>query len=130
MLLRRGDLAAAQRALESVGFIYRRVAGIDAFLDGPTAKMREAVHVIFAGERVRSHETSVNPDVTDSHDTGTFRVLTLEALVQIKLTAWRDKDRTHLRDLIDVGLMDRSWTNRFPAPLAERLTSLLDSPEG
>ena len=56
--------------------------------------------------------------------------MTLEALVRMKLTAYRDKDRTHLRDLIDVGLIDRSWCGRLPAELATRLQSLLDNPEG
>ena len=27
----------------------------------------------------------------------------------MKLTSFRDKDRTHLRDLISVGLVDESW---------------------
>lgn len=75
-------------------------------------------------------EPQANPDVDDSVDTGEFRVLTLEALVNIKLTAYRDKNRTHLRDLIGVGLIDRSWPGKLAEPLAERLTKLLDDPEG
>ena len=55
---------------------------------------------------------------------------TLEALVRIKLTAWRDKDRTHLRDLIDVGLLDATWPEKLPQILADRLRQLLDTPEG
>jgi hypothetical protein len=51
-------------------------------------------------------------------------------LVQIKLTAFLDKDRVHLRDLIEVGLLDSTWPARFPAELASRLQSLLDRPEG
>ena len=48
----------------------------------------------------------------------------------MKLTGFRDKDRTHLRDLIDVGLVDTAWVKRFPRELAARLQSLLDTPEG
>ena len=40
-----------------------------------------------------------------------------------KLTAWRDKDRTHLRDMIQVGLLDATWPARLPPPLAERSRS-------
>ncbi len=58
-----------------------------------------------------------------------FRVLTLEALVRIKLTAFRDKDRVHLRDLIDVGLVDATWLESVPAELRERLRGLLENPE-
>jgi hypothetical protein len=79
---------------------------------------------------VRPHEAAANPDVAESRDAGDFRILDLEALVRIKLTAWRDKDRTHLRDLIEVGLIDQSWPSRIPKTLAARLQSLLDSPEG
>ena len=51
-----------------------------------------------------------NPDVTESSDAGTFRVLWLGALVRVKLTAFRDKGRTRVRDLISVGLVDvRGW---------------------
>jgi hypothetical protein len=70
------------------------------------------------------------PDVTESEVAGTFRLLTLEALVRMKLTSFRDKDRTHLRDLIDVGLIDNSSIDRLPRELAARLQSLLDNPEG
>lgn len=130
VLIRRADLDAVTTALEAAGFIYRHSAGIDLFLDGPEAKARDAVHLVFAREKVRSHEPMSNPDVDDSEDAGSFRVLSLPALVQIKLTAFRDKDRTHLRDLIDVGLIDDSWCGRFPTELAIRLKSLIDTPGG
>jgi hypothetical protein len=130
VLIRRGDFDAARKALEGAGFVYRRAAAIDLFLDNASASPRDAVHVVFAGEVVRPGEPTANPDVSESRDMGTFRVLTLPALVQIKLTAFRDKDRTHLRDLISVGLIDQSWTLRLPPALASRLQSLLDTPDG
>jgi hypothetical protein len=130
ILLRRHDLDAAATALESAGFVRRHVGGIDLFLDTPTAKPRDAVHIVFANEKVRAHEPAANPDVADSEDAGPFRVLSLEALVRIKLTAFRDKDRTHLRDLIDVGLIDHDWSAKLPPPLAQRLQQLLATPQG
>jgi hypothetical protein len=54
----------------------------------------------------------------------------LRALVQIKLTAIRDKDRTHVRDLLDVGLIDASWCGYYPPELAARLQLLVDTPDG
>jgi hypothetical protein len=130
ILLRRTDLDAAKAALENAGFVYRHVAGQDTFLDGPQAKSREAVHILFAGEMVRPHEADPNPDITESEPADRFRILTLEALVRIKLTAFRDKDRVHLRDLLEVGLIDATWIGRFPPELAARLQLLLDTPEG
>ncbi|MBY0262765.1 MAG: hypothetical protein K2Q20_10500, partial [Phycisphaerales bacterium] len=56
ILIRRGDLDAARAALEAAGFVYRHIAGMDVFLDGPDAKPRDGVHMVFAGEKVRAHE--------------------------------------------------------------------------
>ncbi len=111
-------------------FVYRHAAGLDLFLDSPAARPHDAVQVVFANEKVRPEELLPNPDVTESEDAGLFRVLSLEALVRIKLTAFRDKDRVHLRDLIDVGLLDAQWLGRLPAPLSDRLRQLLENPQG
>jgi hypothetical protein len=130
ILLRRADLSAATTALEAAGFHYRHSAGIDMFLDGPEGKFRDAVHVIFAGEKVRADYVAAAPDVNDSEPASEYRVVSLLALVTMKLTSFRDKDRTHLRDLIDVGMIDASWTSRVPGELAGRLQELLDNPDG
>src|SRR3954468_17720397 len=90
ILIRRQDLPDAQAALEKVGFVYRHMAGMDVFLDGPGAKARNAVHIVFAGEKVRPAEPAANPDVSESEPAEHFRILSLQALVQIKLTAFRD----------------------------------------
>jgi hypothetical protein len=101
------------------------------FLDGADAKARDAVHIVFAAEKVRADYAAPAPDVSESEETETFRLLSLDALVQMKLTSFRDKDRVHLRDLIDVGLVDKSWLEQpMPAALRARLQELLDNPEG
>ena len=53
LLIRRGDLEAAAAALTAAGFVQRHAAGIEMFLDGPDAKARDALRVVFAGEKVR-----------------------------------------------------------------------------
>ena len=50
--------------------------------------------------------------------------------VRMKLTAFRDKDRVHVRDLIEVDLVDAGWLPRLPLALRPRLQELLDPPEG
>jgi hypothetical protein len=130
ILIRREDLERTKVALESAGFVYRHAASIDMFLDGPNAKARDAVHVIFAQERVRPEYLLDTPDVAEVDVSGTYSVLKLESLVSMKLTSFRDKDRTHLRDFIEVGLIDDSWTSRFAPELAARLQSLFDTPHG
>jgi hypothetical protein len=57
-------------------------------------------------------------------------LLRLEPLVRMKLTSWRDKDRMHLRDLIDTGLVDGTWCDRLSAELAARLRRPLEDPDG
>lgn len=47
-----------------------------------------------------------NRNVDESEGAGLLRGLSPEAIFRIKRTAFRDKDRTLLRDPIDVGLMD------------------------
>jgi hypothetical protein len=130
ILLRRTDLLAAKKVLEKAGFVYRHTAGMDMFLDGPEARARDAVHIVFAAEKVRPDYFASAPDVSESEETETFRLVLLEALVRMKLTSFRDKDRVHLRDLMDVGLVDESWLTKVPAPLRSRLKELLDNPEG
>ena len=130
ILLNRSDLDLAKVAMESVGFVYRHVASIDMFLDGPDAKARDAVHVIFAGEKVRKEYLLPTPLLSESEPTPDFRVLSLEALVRMKLTSYRRKDQVHLGDFIDIGTIDETWPAKFPAELAARLQERLDTPDG
>ena len=129
ILLRRDDLAAAGAALAEAGFVYRRAAGVEMFLDGPQAKARDAVHVVFAGEKVRQEYLVPTPDVLDIDRTTSFAVIALESLVRMKLTSFRRKDQMHLIDLLDIGLIDAGWVERFPTELASRLRELVDNPE-
>jgi hypothetical protein len=122
IILRRQDLPAAKNALEA--------AGIDMFLDGPAAKARDAVHIVFAAEKVRPEYLEPAPGVENQFLDKKIRVLPLESLVKMKLTSFRDKDRTHIRDMIEVGLIDASWCAKLPSALAARLQQLLDTPDG
>jgi hypothetical protein len=130
ILVRRQDLPAVVAAMEKVGFVYRHAAGIDMLLDGPEAKARDAVHLVFAGEKVRPEYLLPTPEVSESEESANYRMLSLESLVRMKLTSFRDKDRMHVRDLLEVGLIDATWCSRFPADLAARLQELIDHPEG
>jgi hypothetical protein len=130
ILIRRADLERVKEALGKAGFVYRHAAGIDMFLDGPEAKARNAVHIVFATEKVRPEYVLPAPDVDESRPSDTGQVLNLDALLRMKLTSFRDKDRTHVRDMIGVGLVDATWLSRLPAELAARLQQLLDDPDG
>jgi len=129
ILLRRSDIDSAARALEAAGFIRRHVAGIEMFLDGPDAKARDAVHVVIAGEKVRPEYETPAPDVTEFEKPSNFRVLTLDALVRMKLTSFRRKDQVHLQDMLEIGLIDQAWVSRLSPALGARLQQLIDTPE-
>jgi hypothetical protein len=128
ILIRRADLEKVRTALEGAGFVYRHAAGMDLFLDSNDASARDAVHLIFAGEMVRPDEPAPNPEISESQDAQDFRVLSLAALVRIKLTAFRTKDRMHLLDMLDLGLIDASWCDRLSPVLAARLQELIRNP--
>jgi hypothetical protein len=130
LLLRRSDLETATAALAPHGFVRSEVVGVEMFLDGPAGSPRDAVHIVFAAERVRPEDSFTTPDVTDSEPAAAFRVVTLDALVRMKLTSFRDKDRVHLRDLLGVGLIDATWAGRLPPELSARLQQILETPEG
>jgi hypothetical protein len=129
LLLDRANLDAAKASLAGAGFVYRHVGGVDLFLDGPNARAREAVHVVFAGEKVRPDYTLPAPAMAEAEDSADFRLLRLEPLVRMKLTSFRRKDQVHLLDLAEVGLIDASWLDRLDPVLAARLKELLESPE-
>jgi len=63
IILNETDLPRAIEALENAGFIYRRAAGVTMFLDGPDAKARDAVHVVFAGRKVRDEYPEPVPEI-------------------------------------------------------------------
>jgi hypothetical protein len=130
ILLKRSDLETVAKAMEAAGFIRRHVAGIEMFLDGPDAKVRDAVHVVFANEKVRPEYPMAAPDVKEYATPIKARVLALEALVKMKLTSFRRKDQVHLLDMLGVGLIDATWKERLPPELGARLQELLDTPEG
>jgi hypothetical protein len=130
LLVRRPDLAPARTALEAAGFVYHHVLDVDMFIDGPQGKPSGGVHLLYAGEKVRPDDQHASPGLDESERAAEFQVVTLAALARMKLTAWRDKDRTHLRDLIGVGLIDATWPARFPPSLGDRLQALLDDPNG
>ena len=105
------------------------MAGVDLFLDGPQGSVRSAVHAVFAGEKVRPDYVLPAPDVTECEPGPGFPVPTLDALVRMKLTSFRLKDKVHLLDMLGVGLIDESWCGRLPPELAARLKELLEVKE-
>ena len=126
LLLRRSDVPAVRRAAREVGLDYFEVLGVGMLLERSDPHPRRGVHLIWAGEKVRPEYDFPAPQVGDSQSLAEgIRVVALPGLVQMKLTSFRDQDRLHLRDMIEVGLVDRNLLAQLPSPLSARLEGLL-----
>jgi hypothetical protein len=130
LLLREEDLDRATEAMRAAEFYRDSIMDVIVFLDGPNGKPSQGVHILLAGQKVKESYTSPAPSVEQALNVDGKRILDLTELVRMKLNSYRDKDRTHLRDLIGVGLIDAGWPSRFESPLNRRLQSLLDDPDG
>jgi hypothetical protein len=130
ILVNRDDLPAIKHALSAAGFVHWNGPGFDVFRDGPDGKPSEGIHLLFANERIFGDDAILQPDTSDSEDMREFRVVSLEALLRMKLTVFRRKDQVHVLDMIGVGLVDATWLPKLPSALAARLKELLDDPQG
>lgn len=122
--------ARMERALEKVNELLRKTVRIlDIFLEHAQVSARDAVHVILVGKVERIGDEP-NPDIEPWVRANDFRAIALETLVRMKLNAFQDKDRVHLRDMISLGLIDSLWLARYPEPFQKRLQDLLNDPDG
>jgi hypothetical protein len=130
IMVNRADLPAVKTALEAAGFHHYELMDVHMFLDGPDGRPRDAVHLLFAGEKVKEIYSEPAPSLADVDRNELHKMIALRPLVIMKLTSFRLKDRVHLLDMIGVGLLDQTWIPRLPAELAPRLQELLDNPDG
>jgi hypothetical protein len=130
ILVRRIDFDSVKSALEAVGFTHHELMGVDCFIDGPDGSPRDAVRLLYAAEKVRPEYAEPTADVDKVEPAEGFDVVPLEALVRMKLNSFRRKDQVHLQDMLNVGLIDATWTVRLLPQQAERLQQLIDDPHG
>jgi hypothetical protein len=126
ILLNRQDLAPARAAALAAGMEYFELMGVGMFLEKSDPNPRKAVHLVWAGEKVRPEYPLPSPAVDQNEVVEPGKhVISLAGLVLMKLMANRDQDRVHLRDLIDVGLVGRNLLSGLPPELTTRLDALL-----
>jgi hypothetical protein len=130
IVLRREGLRTANAAMARAGFEDRIADAVHIFVEGPDGRIQDGVRVLFANERVSQMQLLATPDVDAAEPTDEFRVLTVNALAMLLLSSFKVVDSMHLRDMLDVGLIDATWTGRLPPELAARLQLLLDTPDG
>ncbi len=107
-----------------------RSAGVDCFIDGPDGSPRNAVHILYANEKVRAEYITPSADVTEIFESDDYDVLDLEPLVRMMLESFRTEDKVLLSDMLSIALMDKSWIDRLLPLHAERLQQLIDDPDG
>jgi hypothetical protein len=104
---------------------YFETMGVGMLLDRANPNPRSAVHVVWSGEWVRPGDPAAAPTVDEQVlIDDRWRVISLTGLVTMKLTAWRDQDRVHLRDLLAAGLLDEQMVRNLPLELLRRWQSL------
>jgi len=130
ILVLRDDFPRIRTALESVGFQYHRVMDVDCFIDGPDGSVREAIHLLYAGEKVKPDHATPTAEVTQSVPANDYMIVDLLPLVQMKLNSFRRKDQTHLMDMIELNIIDASTLPQLHPQHAARLQELLDDPNG
>lgn len=129
ILIRREDLERTKVALESAGFIYHHAASVDMFLDGVNGKPRDSIKVHFSGE-IEANSISPCPDVIEAAPFEKLLLLSLDAVVHMELSTNAIEGKVNIKDLLEVGLVDSSWTTRLSPQLASRLQEILDNPDG
>ena len=128
-LVNRADLFRITQTLLQDKWTHREPAGWHVFIESENVSSYGGVKLIFANEQFRSGELLPAPSIEESRIIECCRVIDLEPLVRMKLTAFRRIDRVHLDDLLSVQLFDPSWTNRFPPEFTSRLVQVFDAHE-
>ncbi len=123
--IERADLPAACIAAQSVQMEFAEANGISMFLERDEPSPKHAVHLLWAGEPVRTGDVATVPPTSERVYLESHRpVVPVAGLVRMKLQANRRHDLVHLEDMIGVGLVTRELLTQLPPTLAERLESL------
>jgi hypothetical protein len=124
IMVRRADLGRIKEVAERHGFTFRHAAGLDMLLPEGERQARNAVHLIFTGEKASPRQAAPNPPLRPE-----FRslhgvevaVIPVSDLVEMKLSSYRGIDRVHIRDMDSVGLITVEIESALPPVLRVRL---------
>jgi len=127
IMVQRADLQRIKEVAGRHGFTFRHTAGLDMLLPAGETKARNAVHLLFSGERATTHQPVPNPPIRPeqlSLHGVEVAVIPVEDLLQMKLSNNRDIDRVHVRDLDSVGLISPEIEASLPLDLRDRLREI------
>jgi hypothetical protein len=121
----RSDLERIAQEAAQHGFEYRHAAGVDMLLDPREPGSRRAVHIVFASEKVRPEYVEPVPGFErDPAILNGSWLMPVEELIRMKLTSFQDKDRVHVRDMDEVGLITPDIEASLQPVLRERLAHI------
>ena len=121
ILVRRTDVQQIRKAVEPYGLKYRHVAGTDMLVQVGEPSARRAVHLVFSGEKVRPEYVEPAPEMSRARNLKGIRLVPLADLIVMKLTSFRLKDQTHLKDLDEAGVITPDIVDTLNPVLLERL---------
>ena len=121
IVVRREDLEAISRAVEPFGLQYRHVAGVDMLVQTGQPTARRAVHMIFSGEKVREDYPEAVPELGAFRTLKGVRLVPVEDLIRMKLTSFRSKDETHVKDMDEAGVITPEIESQLSPLQQERL---------
>jgi hypothetical protein len=125
LLVNRGDLKRLTNVMERVGFRREDLRSLTLFVDETDPDRKTGVHVVWAGEKVRPAYAHAAPTLDDAvRGPGDFSVLSIGALLRMKLTSLRSIDRVHVEDMLRVGLIGDNTRASLPADLLARLQEI------
>jgi hypothetical protein len=94
-------------------------------VDAATPKARSAVHLLFAGEKVRATDLEPVPALSEPGvDEQGILVTSVASMVRMKLISFRLRDKTHIIDMDSVGLITPEIEESLPEALRERLNQV------
>jgi hypothetical protein len=121
IVVRRGDLEQIAIAVEPFGLQYRHENGADMLRQAGEPSFRRAVHLVFAGEKVRREHPEPAPELGPCRTIQQIRIIPLADLIRMKLTSFRAKDEAHINDLDEAGLITPEIEGGLSPALLERL---------
>jgi hypothetical protein len=122
--VRREDVERIAAAVRPFGLEYRCTAGVYMLVDRAAPSAKRAVHLVFTGEKVRPEYEQPVPPLSGSHSVRGVRLIPLADLILMKLTSFRLKDQTHLKDLDEAGLITPDMERDLGSTMLERLRSV------
>jgi hypothetical protein len=130
LMIHRSDLQQVINIAGEHGFRFRHSAGVDMLLYGATTSAKNAIHLLFSGEKVKASQPEPNPKIepTKVHIHGeAVCIIPVSDLVHMKLSSFRDKDRVHIRAMDAAGLITPDVEGKLSATLKERLKQTRES---